>query len=72
MTAAHIPELQAERVSNLQWRVWCRFCKCHHFHGATPGHRVAHCTRETPYTATGYSLLAPIDPDPLGLEGYPR
>ena len=27
-----------------------------HAHGSGEGHRIAHCHRQTPYTATGYNL----------------
>ncbi len=53
------PELQAERSSALQWRVWCRYCRAFHYHGIGAGHRAAHCATTTPYTATGYTLIAP-------------
>ena len=66
------PELQAERNAEHQWRVWCRYCKCYHYHGAEPGHRRAHCLKRTPYTETGYVLLAPIDPNPVVLEDNPK
>jgi hypothetical protein len=38
------------------WLVWCRYCQRWHAHGPAAGHRIAHCQRETPYTATGYNL----------------
>jgi len=39
------PHLPAVVLPNDQitWRVWCRYCKKFHTHGAGPGHRVAHC-----------------------------
>jgi len=42
------------------WKVWCVFCRRWHWHAAGPGHRAAHCTEPSLYTATGYILvLAP-------------
>ena len=38
------------------WLVWCKHCVRWHAHGPGEGHRVAHCKRRTPYTATGYNL----------------
>ena len=40
-----------------RWLVWCRYCQLWHRHGAQEGHREAHCTETTPYTATGYNLV---------------
>lgn len=36
-------------------KVWCVHCDRWHFHGATGGHRVAHCS-SGPYRETGYVL----------------
>ena len=52
-------------------RVWCRYCKCWHLHGAGGGHRVAHCGDVdrhcrpivSPYKDTGYFLV--VAPDDL-------
>jgi hypothetical protein len=41
---------------NGQWRFFCRHCQTHHYHGADPGHRVAHCSAPSPYRDTGYIL----------------
>ncbi len=40
------------------WRVWCESCRAWHYHGAAPGHRVAHCDSGG-YTETGYNLQPP-------------
>ena len=40
------------------WRVWCKHCERHHWHGPSEGHREAHCRGATPYTQTGYNLAA--------------
>ena len=48
-------------------RVWCRFCRCWHLHGAGYGHRAAHCADldrrcrpvVSPYKDTGYYLVSP-------------
>lgn len=36
--------------------VWCKYCDKWHQHGAAEGHRGAHCTEESPYSATGYFI----------------
>ena len=48
------------------WKFWCPFCKKWHLHGASEGHRVAHCfcrapmepysNIESPFRKTGYIL----------------
>jgi hypothetical protein len=38
------------------WRFWCPHCRAPHVHGAMEGHRVAHCTRPSPFKETGYIL----------------
>jgi hypothetical protein len=56
------PVLLAEMTADhTQYRVWCPFCRTHHYHGAAAcGHRVAHCTAEdSPFNVTGY-VLRPI------------
>lgn len=55
------PTLAAEpatcpHTGRLLWRVWCKHCGAHHWHGSRAGHREAHCQGVTPYTATGYNL----------------
>jgi hypothetical protein len=54
-----IPTLDALPVDGCtdQWRVFCRYCKAWHFHGAIEGHRVAHCFNDSsPYLKTGYII----------------
>jgi len=55
-----VPTLLA-RPAGAQWKVWWPYCCEYHFHGALPGHRVAHCIGETPFKRTGYCLK--FDPD---------
>ena len=50
-----IPVLPAYDTS-YQYHVWCMWCRRWHFHSRGEGHRVAHCDKVTPYTATGYIL----------------
>lgn len=40
------------------WQTLCYYCNAWHFHGVGLGHRVAHCRKETPYSKTGYVLIA--------------
>jgi hypothetical protein len=58
-----IPTLIAERVDGYddQWKVWCKYCKEFHYHGAVEGHRLAHCRYRgsSPYLRTGYIIAAP-------------
>lgn len=52
---ARVTPASAGRVA--QAHVWCQHCEDVHSHGAVPGLRGAHCTREeSPYKATGYDL----------------
>jgi hypothetical protein len=51
----NIPIIVCEEY-NGQWRFWCPFCKKWHYHGAEPGHRVAHCGSDSPFRETGYIL----------------
>ena len=44
--------------NGLGWQFRCRYCDAWHFHGRGLGHRAAHCPKPTPYTATGYELVA--------------
>ena len=37
-------------------QVWCPYCMKWHTHGAKNGHRVAHCTINTPFSGTGYYI----------------
>ena len=40
------------------WKVYCDFCLRWHLHGASLGHRKAHCCNEkSPYYKTGYVLV---------------
>lgn len=50
-----VPTFICERHGNNQVRFWCPFCHKYHYHGATEGHRVAHCTKG-PMQETGYYL----------------
>ncbi len=45
------------------WRIWCRHCKRHHWHGPGEGHREAHCSGQTPYSDSGYNLAFRDSPD---------
>ena len=50
----------AEPGRSAQALVRCPWCEADHGHSASPGHRVAHCTREeSPYRATGYEIQFP-------------
>jgi len=40
------------------WRVWCKHCERHHYHGPGAGHREAHCQTPMPYSDSGYNLAA--------------
>ena len=53
-------ELQAERSSEYQWRVWCQYCRRFHYHAAIAGFHAAHCLETTPYTEGGYMLKPPV------------
>ncbi len=44
------------KPGEVDWRFDCEFCRCYHHHGAKPGHRVAHCAPDSPFTATGYFI----------------
>jgi hypothetical protein len=57
------PVLGATEVTvdgRVLWRVWCKHCGHHHYHGPAEGHREAHCQGPTPYAASGYNLAADI------------
>jgi len=59
------PTLPAYPNGRYQWKVWCAFCERWHFHGAGPGHRVAHCAcKRSPYSDRGYYLELSTDPAP--------
>ena len=47
------PHVDGEREL---WRIWCQHCDQWHYHGRGRGHRIAHCTSVTPFSATGYNL----------------
>jgi len=52
------PVLLAEPFGESQWRAWCPFCKHYHYHGASEGHRTAHCfDSHSPFEETGYYLV---------------
>jgi|KBSMisStaDraftv2_1062788.scaffolds.fasta_scaffold101984_2 hypothetical protein len=36
-----------ETAGGSQWAVYCPACRRWHFHGAEPGHRIAHCHTKT-------------------------
>ena len=43
--------------SSKQVKVWCPYCQKWHYHGsACEGHRLPHCTKNTPFSDTGYDL----------------
>jgi len=44
------------RENGISWEVWCPYCDRFHYHGATEGHRVAHCAPETPFSDLGYII----------------
>lgn len=53
----HIPALLAEPSGREgEVKVWCRYCKRWHLHGAELRHRVAHCSGDAPYREMGYVL----------------
>ena len=56
------PALKAEWNTPGQWKAWCPHCRRYHFHAPEPGHRVAHCAPDGPFTESGYVLLAPDTP----------
>jgi hypothetical protein len=45
-----------ERTDGTGLKMYCEYCKAWHLHGHGEGHRVAHCTKDTPYKKTGYIL----------------
>jgi hypothetical protein len=38
----------------IKWRVWCPFCRRHHFHSPHSGPRVPHCGWKAPHDAYPY------------------
>ncbi len=59
MMAHDIQVVLCEHLRTSQWRFWCPFCKAYHYHGAGPGHRVAHCASPaSPFRDGGYILKA--------------
>jgi hypothetical protein len=59
------PEVIAYALpDNIHWVMWCEDCRRWHYHGAGPGHRVAHChSRASRYDHLGY-ILAGGEPAP--------
>jgi hypothetical protein len=56
-----LPTIVCERVGD-QLRFWCTYCKAFHYHGAEPGHRVAHCHNPgSPYKQGGYTTTLPAE-----------
>jgi hypothetical protein len=54
-----MPLILCEEVwvgESAQWRFWCPFCRTVHYHGAGPGHVVAHCDPDSPLYEHGYLL----------------
>lgn len=51
-----VPVLDAYVTSPGEMAVWCRHCRDWHRHGNYEGHRLAHCSDNTGYSATGYVL----------------
>ena len=56
LEAPTLPADPVEVDGRSLWRVWCRYCNQHHFHGPAEGHREAHCQVPTPYQRAGYNL----------------
>jgi hypothetical protein len=52
-----LPIFKCQPIGSGIWRFWCPYCARYHDHGAEPGHRVAHCTTESPLKDGGYELL---------------
>lgn len=52
-----IPVLDAFQEQDAYF-VWCQYCMDWHMHGATEGHRLAHCPdkSKSAYRETGYIL----------------
>jgi len=46
-------------VKDGQIFVWCPFCRKYHQHGwlGEPGHRIAHCDIDSPFSGTGYVVV---------------
>lgn len=46
-------------IRDSQIFVWCPFCRKYHQHGwlGEPGHRVAHCDMDSPFSETGYFVV---------------
>ena len=46
-----------DSMGRVLWGVWCCRCEAWHWHGAQPGHRIAHCrVPGSPYEASGYNI----------------
>jgi hypothetical protein len=56
LDAPTLPAKEVEEEGVRAWIVWCRYCERWHAHGPGERHRIAHCQRQTPYTASGYNL----------------
>ena len=52
--APEVPAFKREDCSG--WQMLCFYCNAWHYHGTGLGHRVAHCSKQTPFTRTGYIL----------------
>ncbi len=57
------PVVQARLVGK-QYIITCPYCNQHHHHGATPGHRVPHCTNLTDAAHAGYIIAHPAPSTP--------
>jgi hypothetical protein len=60
LMADTIPILHAtlDKGRSDRWKVWCKYCEDFHFHGASDGHRAAHCSmHSSPYKETGYIIV---------------
>lgn len=57
-THAKPPEVIAYDLGDgIHWVTLCAHCRVWHYHGAAPGHRVAHCPDpRSPFKETGYTL----------------
>lgn len=60
----------SDRLADRFLSVWCQYCGTLHHHGEGAGHRVAHCSRETPYTAKGYYVVDMGQDLPPGAMSY--
>ena len=51
-----LPAYAVKHMGSQRLFAWCKYCRDWHIHGAGEGHREAHCSERTPYSASGYNL----------------